>query len=818
MSLLTGARQRKSPTSKRSNGTSSAIGAADAARDARNWAEAERNYARALELNPKLDGIWVQYGHALKEQGKFEEAGQAYDRALDLAPDVADTHLQVGHLLKLRGRLEEAVDAYIKAVELDPALGPAVQEARTLIANGITTGNDRLVDALEGNPSTPSALPNLSLAQLADQLERRLASLKSSPSGEGEENQALLSALSAGLAAARQLSETEQAAAKARLDTSAHVVFDVSDLMGYFDNARLPTGIQRVQIEVITALLLDPVDGVAVEVCSFSRQRDAWVTVPLPLFLKLCELALLSGDRTELRWTETVKAMKDALDIGRTIKFRQGAYLINLGTSWWLQNYFLQVRAAKETSGIHYIPFVHDMIPVMTPEHCVQRLTQDFISWALGVYAHADHFLTNSKASRDDLIKVGKTLGYEVREDQVQVIRLNADFRKPLSEVPMAETMKRYGLRESSYVLFVSTIESRKNHMAAFKAWLELMRKHGAEQTLKLVCVGNRGWLNDEVFAMLENSAELRSRIMMVSGVSDPDLANLYKGCAFTLYPSSYEGWGLPVTESLCYGKPALLSDSSSLPEAGGDFADYFKLGDQAGLVAKLEQLMFDTQYRQQRQDNIVANFQPRPWRELGVEIAETIKRWFPEGEANEALSVRATPDMGRYYWPRDVADTAIYPNMRSPEIFRTGDGWWFPDDWGSWTKPKGGALQFHLAPNQGDLRLYLGVQGLQRLACEVEVRIGGMVERKLALKEAEFRWLALDITPDAYESGALHVSIRSDRSQNFSDYTNGVDTRITGAGIIGFMVCAADDLVSRANFTEALTMKELAALARKRS
>ncbi|WP_409019915.1 glycosyltransferase [Brevundimonas vesicularis] len=800
-----------------SNSPKGAINTADAARDARNWGEAERHYAKALELNPNLDGIWVQYGHALKEQGKFEEAGQAYDRALALAPDVADTHLQMGHLLKLRGKLEEAANAYIKAVELDPALSPAVQEARTLIARGVTTDNERLFDALEGGQSTSTALPNLSLAQLADQLERRLANL-GSDTGEGEDRQALLGALSAGLAAARQLSETEQDIAKSRLEASAHVVFDVSDLMGYFDNARLPTGIQRVQIEVITALLLDPVDGVAVEVCSFSRQRDAWVAVPLPLFLKLCELALLSGDRTELRWTETVKAMKDALDIGRTIKFRQGAYLINLGTSWWLQNYFLQVRAAKETSGIHYIPFVHDMIPVMTPEHCVQRLTKDFISWALGVYAHADHFLTNSKASRDDLIAVGKTLGYEVKEEQVQVIRLNADFRKPLSEVPMAETMKRYGLRESSYVLFVSTIESRKNHMAAFKAWLELIRKYGADRTLKLVCVGNRGWLNDEVFAMLDNSAELRSRIMMVSGVSDPDLANLYKGCAFTLYPSSYEGWGLPVTESLCYGKPALLSDSSSLPEAGGEFADYFKLGDQDGLVAKLEQLMFDAPYRKQRQDNIVANFQPRPWRELGVEIAETIKRWFPEGEANEAMSVRAVPDMGRYYWLRDVADAAIYPNMRTPEIFRTGEGWWFPDDWGSWTKPRGGALQFHLEPNRGDQRLYVGLLGLQRQAAEVEIRIGGMVERKLRLNQGETRWLALDISEDAYESGALQVSFRSDRSQNFADYTDGVDTRVTGVGIIGFMMCGADDLISRANFTEALTMRELPALARKRS
>ncbi|KAK0340359.1 hypothetical protein LTR94_030862, partial [Friedmanniomyces endolithicus] len=197
--------------------------------------------------------------------------------------------------------------------------------------------------------------------------------------------------------------------------------------------------------------------------------------------------------------------------------------------------------------------------------------------------------------------------------------------------------------------------------------------------------------------------------------------------CAFTLYPSSYEGWGLPVTESLCYGKVALLSDSSSLPEAGGEFAVYFKLGDQAELTAQLERLMFDKAFRAECERKIAADFQPRPWRDLGVEIAETIKTWFPEGERHDAPPVEARPELGRYYWLRDVADTAVYPGMRSSEIFRSGDGWWSPDDWGSWTKPKGGALKLHLDSGLGDLRLYVGVLSLQREHCNIEIKVGGM-------------------------------------------------------------------------------------------
>jgi hypothetical protein len=299
--------------------------------------------------------------------------------------------------------------------------------------------------------------------------------------------------------------------------------------------------------------------------------------------------------------------------------------------------------------------------------------------------------------------------------------------------------------------------------------------------------------------------------------VSDPDLANLYKGSAFTLYPSSYEGWGLPVTESLCYGKAALLSDSSSLPEAGGDFADYFKLGDAEGLLAALERLMFDTDYRQQREKRIAEEFKPRPWRELGVEIAETIKTWFPEGQRHEAPPIEARPDMGRYYWLRDVADTAIYPGMPSPEIFRTGDGWWSPDAWGSWTKPKGGSLQFHLEPGQGQLRIYVGLLGLSKAECVGEILVGGMSIRKPNLHHGENRWVAIDISEQDYASGVLQVTLRSDRSQDFGINTNGVDTRITGVGVIGFMICEASDMQARADFAEALTMRDLHQLARKR-
>ena len=70
---------------------------------------------------PNMPGMWVQYGHVLKELGKPVEAEAAYRRSITLDPDHADAHLQLGHLLRIQGRIEEAVGAYLRSVVLDPA-------------------------------------------------------------------------------------------------------------------------------------------------------------------------------------------------------------------------------------------------------------------------------------------------------------------------------------------------------------------------------------------------------------------------------------------------------------------------------------------------------------------------------------------------------------------------------------------------------------------------------------------------------------------------------------------------------------------------
>lgn len=93
---------------------------ADHARDCKDWPKAAQLYKQVLDYSPDLAAIWVQYGHALKEQGGVKEAEQAYRQALVFDANNADTYLQLGHALKLQGFYEEALESYLQGAEYDP--------------------------------------------------------------------------------------------------------------------------------------------------------------------------------------------------------------------------------------------------------------------------------------------------------------------------------------------------------------------------------------------------------------------------------------------------------------------------------------------------------------------------------------------------------------------------------------------------------------------------------------------------------------------------------------------------------------------------
>ncbi|MBX9575717.1 MAG: glycosyltransferase [Caulobacteraceae bacterium] len=755
------------------------IAAADAARDARDWKRAARLYAEVLEHDPDRDDIHVQHGHALKESGRPADAEQAYRRALALRPGVADTWMQLGHLMTVLNRIDEAAEAYAEAVSRDRAMPDAVAGLRAALERGAELSDDLRREAARAlrPPSLRTRLLSTDAATLSRIFRDALDSLSDAAPQDAVE------AVRAGLEALPALSPP--------VSSGPHAVFDVSDLLGYFAHSRLPTGIQRVQIEVLSALLTDPEAQPRTRVCAFHEARDGWIEVPPDLFLDLAEAALAGGDLTEPGWRMRLDALRTELTLAPALKFPEGAWLINLGTSWWLQNYFLRVREAKRLFGVRYAPFVHDMIPIMTPEHCVAPLVRDFVSWAIGVFDHADAFLTNSEASRADLLSVAERLGRSVPADRIRVVRLDAEFRNPQSRLGGETVLEAHGLSPGGYMLFVSTIESRKNHIEVLSALQRMLRTQGPERTPRLVCVGGRGWLNDAVFKRLASDPQLARHVRMLSGISDAELDALYRHCLFTLYPSLYEGWGLPVTEALSRGKAVLASDSSSIPEAGGDLAVYYRPGDVRALVEGMERLSFDDVWRGTLEKNIRERFRPRPWRAVGADVLNAIDHW---GEPRQALDAWPPVVTGRLH--RLSRSTALGVGLgdRSDEVFRDGPGWAPPEPWGCLARGSADLVFRVDLPEGTPLRLHVGLRAPAE-GRAFQIRLNEETLTKGHVLADAVRWVVVEGTGPGR---GRPLRIRLTATPDGRPARQGERAEI---GVIGFMVCAADDVSARADF-----------------
>ena len=293
----------------------------------------------------------------------------------------------------------------------------------------------------------------------------------------------------------------------------------------------------------------------------------------------------------------------------RAVSLTPGDTLLVLGAPWSHPNYPALIR--RQPPGFRFALLVHDIVPLRRPEWCDQGTIRLFHAFFDGILPLCDHIFAVSKATAADVTDYARSRGVPVARP-VMPIPIGTGFgaAPPSVLVPRTARLPPAG----GYALFVSTIEARKNHLLLFRVWRRLLEELAPERVPLLVFAGRRGWLVDDLMRQIVNTDYLNGHLTILDKPADDEIAALYQGCLFTLYPSFHEGWGLPVTESLAFGKPCLIANRTSLPEAGGPLVRGFDPDDLNDAHAKIRAIILDREDLARWEDQIRREFRPVPW------------------------------------------------------------------------------------------------------------------------------------------------------------------------------------------------------------
>ncbi len=245
--------------------------------------------------------------------------------------------------------------------------------------------------------------------------------------------------------------------------------------------------------------------------------------------------------------------------------FKSNDIILCVGMSWnhsYLNQDILSIRSSIK---LIYYTLCHDLIPVKFPHLCT--VNSEIFSRYLFELSQGDHVFCYSLSTEKDYKEFAREM--KIPCPPTSVVMLGCEIYQ--TDKPSSKKIK---LLNTPFILFVSTIERRKNHECIYKALLNLIES-GRKNLPKLVFVGMKAWGVEDLLSDIDLDPRVQGSILILSEISDAELSGLYQNALFTVYSSCYEGWGLPIAESLNYGKMAIVSSTSSMPEVGRDLVDY---------------------------------------------------------------------------------------------------------------------------------------------------------------------------------------------------------------------------------------------------
>lgn len=272
--------------------------------------------------------------------------------------------------------------------------------------------------------------------------------------------------------------------------------------------------------------------------------------------------------------------------------------------------FFSPAHYAPRVSPVPTVVTIHDLAYKFFPNEFLSSDIYKLNKWTEYSVKKAAKVICVSEHTKKDLLKL-----YPEVTDKTTVVLNGFHYAK---KIPNTE----YDIRDTKpYILFVGTIQPRKNITTLIEAFEKFVESH---PNFELKIVGKKGWLYTEILERIESSSASK-QIKYLGFVKNEQLEDLYGNTYATVLPSLYEGFGLPVLEAMAHGSPVIASESSSLPEVGGDAILYCNPDDSNTIADALERLQ-DAKLRKSLQMAAKAQLKKFSWDKCAEETLSVIK------------------------------------------------------------------------------------------------------------------------------------------------------------------------------------------------
>jgi glycosyltransferase involved in cell wall biosynthesis len=362
------------------------------------------------------------------------------------------------------------------------------------------------------------------------------------------------------------------------------IFIDLSDLIVHASNFDQISGVQRVEIELLKLIsskypFIEITNAFDAGSKSFRYSATHFANDKAVLFERLknefsyCNLNLArKSPKTPGVMIKAVLADITRFFSVKLPKFEQGDIVFIPG-GFGFADRILAFYRKLAARGARLVFLSHDSFPITQPDLSAQGVGR-FFEPAFFLPAE---IITTTQFNAVDFGRAREIVTKTPVPSHIHIVPLAHEFpgapRNAAPGNPPPRLAAR--LRDQPFVLCVGTVEIRKNHIRLFDAWRALTLELG-DTLPTLVIAGRRGWKAEAALAVLDRAVEDNETICFIEEPSDEELKWLYASCTFSILPSLAEGWGLPIGESLWFGKCCAASNRTSMPEVGHELCVYF--------------------------------------------------------------------------------------------------------------------------------------------------------------------------------------------------------------------------------------------------